>query len=240
MRGLRVDTLRVNRRVLTVLLYALTIASIITAAFNVRAAWQTPFVLVALIFIISLLMPVEEIRTDVRYLRNVKEALTPTRTYATQQELYGDLDRAVTQANATLDLTHIRDQPPSAFGEEAGHYSEAVAAWLKQDNDHSVRRIISVRSPEMMVWARELRKLQERTPHYHIRVVDWSIGAPALNMAIVDGKAVFLALTGDTFERTRGFAIEDVTTAEYFSHYYSTLWAAAAELGDFLDKQMAG
>lgn len=240
MKRLRFNMPTLNRRALTVTLWILTFASIITAIFAVDARWQIPLVLLALIFIISLLNPVEEIRSDVRYLRNVKETAAPSRTYSTQQELYADLERAVSKATSTLDLTHIRDQPPAAFGAEADQYSEAVVAWLRSDNDHSARRIISVRSRDMLEWAKELEKIKSRTPHYHIRVVDWSISAPALNMAIIDGRAVFLALTGDTFERTRGFGIEDQTTAEYFSHYYSVLWSAAVELGEFLTKQNAG
>ena len=92
----------------------------------------------------------------------------------------------------------------------------------------------------MLAWAQHLAKSQSKMPRYHIRVVDWSINAPALNMAVVDNKAVFLALTGETVERTKGFAIEDETTAEYFTHYYTVLWNAGVDLQEFLTKQLSG
>lgn len=236
----RINAPRMERRALTAILAVLTIASIVTAIFSVPAAWQTPLVLIALILIINLLNPVEEIHRDVRYLRNVKETAAPSRTFATTQEFFGDLGEAVERATSTLDLTHIRDHPPQAFGTEAEDYAETVTDWLRRDSSHSARRIISVRSPAMLAWAQHLAKVQDGVPGYHIRVVDWSIGAPALNMAIVDKSAVFLALTGETVERTRGFAIEDATTADYFTHYYSNLWNSAVDLKEFLTKQLAG
>lgn len=231
---------RMQRRTLTVVLWVLTAASVLTAILQLPATWQIPLVLLALIAIISLLNPVEEIHKNVRYLRNVKEASAPSRTFSTRQEFYNDLGKAVEQATSTLDLTHIRDHPPKAFGAEAEEYAESVASWLREDANHSARRIISVNSPAMLEWAKHLAKLQQNLPTYHIRVVDWSINAPALNMAVVDSRAVFLALTGDTVERTNGFAIEDETTAEYFTDYYSVLWHAGVDLQEYLKKQLAG
>jgi hypothetical protein len=55
-------------------LAVLAIASIETAAFNLPPEWQTPLVLTALLAIILLLSPVEEIHSDVRFL---KEAAPP-------------------------------------------------------------------------------------------------------------------------------------------------------------------
>lgn len=231
---------KMQRRTLTIVLWVLTAASILTAILQWPATWQIPLVFLALIAIISLLNPVEEIHKNVRYLRNVKETSAPSRTFSTRQEFYNDLAKAVEQATSTLDLTHIRDHPPKDFGTEAEEYAESVANWLREDSDHSARRIISANSPAMLEWARALAKLQQSLPAYHIRVVDWSINAPALNMAIVDGRAVFLALTGDTVERTNGFAIEDERTAEYFTDYYSVLWHAGVDLQEFMTKQLSG
>ena len=56
----------------------------------------------------------------------------------------------------------------------------------------------------------------------------------AINMAIVDGKAVYLALTGSTPERTRGLGVEDEDAALYFTDYYENLWHAATDLGEWL------
>ena len=220
-------------------LWFLAATSVVTAIFSVPAAWQTPIILLALILIISLLDPVAEIRTDVRYLRNVYTS-APSRNFNTTREFYDDLGRAVDQAVSTADLTHIRDNPPADFGQEAETYSELIIEWLRRDPSHSARRIISVRSSAMMDYARALQQVQARVPSYRIRVVDWSISAPALNMAIIDGKAVFLALTGETPERTKGFAVEDETTAKYFASYYSVLWGAAVELDEFLARQLSG
>jgi hypothetical protein len=185
------------------------------------------------LIVIRLLDPVEEIHTDVRYLRDATKTIK-AKTFPTVEDFYTALQQAVREATTTLDLTHIRDNPPADFGPESTEYTRYVFDWIRRDVRHSVRRIISIRNEAMLLWARELYQEVAELPGYHVRVLDWSIPVPAPNMAVVDSSAVFLALTGETVERTKGLAIEDVTTAQYFEDYYSTLWHSSVDLAQYL------
>lgn len=192
--------------------------------------------LVALIAIITLLDPVEEINQGVKFL----QTRTPSRSIPSVNQMYSELNRAVDSATSSLDLTHIRDQRPEAFGEEAEKYNARITVWLKEAPGRSVRRIISANHPDMQAWAKDLLTEVKVTPGYHVKVVDWSINAPAPNLAIIDQRLVFLALSGDLPERTKGFVVEDPTTAEYFTDYYAGLWNAANDLEEYVKKNQSG
>lgn len=233
----RTDLARYEDRALRVALVALAVTSVVTAVLDVPPAWQAPLILVALIVIIRLLDPVEEIHTDVRFLRD-RFGLS-AQTFSTVEEFYSQLGNAVRAAESTLDLTHIRDNPPDDFGPQSAAYSDLIVDWLRQNPARSARRIISIRTDNMLAWAQHLSRVTEEVPSYRIRVVAWSVRAPAMNMAVVDGKAVFLALTGETVERTKGLGLEDPTTSQYFSDYYSVLWNSGEDLDEYLKTHSA-
>ena len=225
---------RLESRLLVLVLFVLLGASVITAALKIDASWQTPLIFLALLAILRLVTPVDEIHADVRYLRDV--AGLSVQTYPTVDTFYADLRHAVDEAGMTLDLTHIRDQPPSDFtGSQPSEYFKQVLRFAETGEGRLVRRIISVRNDEMRVWAEDLDLHTRELRRYQIRVVDWSIAAPAVNMAIVDTRAAFLAVTGETIERTRGIAVEDERVAQYFVEYYNTLWRDAVPLHEFLE-----
>ena len=232
MRG-KPDFARFEARALIGGLVLLAIGSIVTAAFNVEPAWQTPLVLVALLVIIRLLTPVEEIHTDVRFLREAADSVS-VELFPGVEPFYRQLAIAREKGTATLDLTHIRDEPPEDFGDEAAGWSDTVAEWLDAGPGRSVRRIISVRSQSMRAWAEHLEQHEASKPGYEVKVVDWQLKAPAVNMVIIDQKVVFLAITGDTARRTKALGIEDAVSGEYFSSYYTRLWASGTELSDWL------
>jgi hypothetical protein len=227
------DFARLEDRALVLGLAVLAGASVVTAIVNVPAAWQGPLVLAALLLIIRLLSPVEEIHTDVRYLRQAATSVK-VELFPGIDEFYDQLRDAREEAASTLDLTHIRDDAPSDFGQGAALWSDSVVDWLTAKEGRSVRRVISARSESMKAWAKQLLQIQADVPAYHIRVVDWDIDAPAINMVIIDARVVFLAITGETTERTKALGIEDRVSGEYFSSYYTRLWNAGTDLSDWL------
>lgn len=194
-------------------------------------SWNVPVVLAALYAILRLVGPVPEIRTDVRYLREVADVRV--QRMPNVKEFYDSLDAAVRSATSTLDLTHIRDTPPADFGEQAGKFFGNLVDWCTVEG-RSARRIISVRNAAMHEWAKQLADETRHLSRFSVRVVEWSTDAPAINMAIVDEKAVYLALTGATTERTRGLGVEDEDAAQYFGDYYENLWRSAKDLDDWL------
>jgi hypothetical protein len=192
-----------------------------------------PLIFLALMAILRIVVPVDEIHEDVKYLRNV--AGLSVQTYPTVDLFYRDLRHAVDEATASLDLTHVRDQPPSDFeGSEPSDYFSQVINWVIADASRSVRRVIAVRNDRMLDWAKQLYSETSHCTRYQVRVIDWSIAAPAINLAIVDKRVAFLAITGESIERTRGLGVEDDRVAGYFSDYFNSLWHEGRPLETFL------
>lgn len=188
-----------------------------------------PLVLAALYLLARLVGGIPEIRKDVRYLRDAAASNVRVQQMSNVKEFHDNLRLAVERATSTLDLTHIRETPPSDFGESASSFYDGLVKWCAVEG-RSIRRIICVRNASMYVWAKQLASDVEHLPQFQVRVIDWSTRAPAMNMAIVDGKAVYLALTGASLERTKGLGIEDDTTAKHFEDYYDNLWNAGKDL----------
>lgn len=223
----------IQSKLLIAALVVLAIASIVTAAFGVPPEWQTPIVLVALLAIILLLSPVEEIHSDVRFLRAAATSVKVER-FPNVDEFYSQLNAAIAKGTSTVDLSNVRDEPPKDFGGAATGWSDKVAEWVEAAPGRSIRRVIAIRSEAMREWALELQQLEARLSGYHVRVVDWVLEAPALNMVIIDEKVVFLAITGAEAERTRGLGIEDSVSGDYFTAYYDRLYKSGTPLADWL------
>lgn len=212
------------------LLVSLVLAILETAnILQVAAGWNTFLILAALCAVVLLVNSLPEIRTDVRYLREVADSVRVQRM-ETIHDFYESLSSAVNEAENTLDLTHIRDSPPADFGVGAGAFFDKLMDWCTAADDRSIRRIISIRTTPMYIWAQQMAQETEHLRQFNIRVIDWSVDSPALNMAIVDGKATYLAITGSTTQRTKGLGIEDGTASQYFSDYYENLWSSSKDL----------
>ncbi len=222
-----------ENRLLTIVLIVLGFGSIVTAIIGVDAKWQVPLVFFALIFIIRILNPVEQIHEDVRYLRDATVAI-PVRSFPSVEEFFADLRHAESQATHRLDLTHIRSTPPEDFGNNASGWYDEVLSWVDGADDRRARRIITIQNRRMFEWAARLQEDVVDRPRFEIRVLSWSNDAPAVNMAIVDEQAVFLAVTGDAAHRTTGIAVSDPDVGRYFRDYYDELFRKSRPLGEAL------
>jgi hypothetical protein len=223
----------IERRLLIGALAILLGSSILGAVLKWGIAWQMPLIIMTLLVILRTVIPVEEIHDDVKYLREVSGL--SVQSYPTLSSYYLDLRHGVSEARHSLDLTHIRDNPPDDFlGVHPSEYFREVVAFAENDEGHYVRRIIAVRNDRMRAWAETLHQSTSLIPRYQVRVIEWATQAPAINLSIIDNKAVFLAVTGDSVERTRGLAVEDEKISSYFSDYFSTLWRESKPLAEFL------
>jgi hypothetical protein len=228
-----------------VIIFVLIALFVVSVAIPILEWWRTPFkvtpslfapvVLLALYLLARLVGGVPEIRKDVRYLREAAASNVRVQQMSNVKEFHDNLRLAVERANSTLDLTHIRETPPRDFGESAVQFYDGLQKWCRVEG-RSIRRIICVRNASMYVWAKQLAEETRDLPQFEVRVIDWSTKAPAMNMAIVDGKAVYLALTGVSLERTKGLGIEDDTTAQYFQNYYDNLWSTGKPLPAWLEQ----
>jgi hypothetical protein len=212
--------------------------SIIAEIVGISTRWQMPLIFAALMLTLQMLGPIVDIRASLTSL--VGQLSSPKiETLATPDAFYRSLRHALDLATSTLDLTHIRDNPPGDIGgTHPRGWFEEVVKWLKSEPSRSVRRIIAVRNPAMLAWAIELDHLCATNPQLNldIRVVDWRIDAPAINMAIIDGKTVYLAITGGSMSRTPGLEISDLTIARYFGDYYNNLWNSSEPLRTYLGR----
>jgi hypothetical protein len=223
-------TLRLSLLILAVLSVLLAILDSI-GVLHVNATWIIPVVLIALFAIIQTLDPVEEIHSDVRYLRTQAPEVKVQR-FQGPKDFYTVYNGAIRNASASLDLTHIRRDSPERFGAEAEASTRLVTDFV--DTGGSVRRIIAIRNDEIKAWARHLDKESRDQNNYHVCVVNWMNDVPPINMAIVDAKAVFLTVAGSTPDRVNGIGIEDAVIGEYFSAYYEQLYTSGVELSEWL------
>jgi hypothetical protein len=76
----------------------------------------------------------------------------------------------------------------------------------------------------MAKWANEEKQKANRVANYYFRVLEWALPFAFINMAIIDGHEVYLAITPGEIERTRGICIKDVEIVNYFRDYYHVLW----------------
>lgn len=190
-------------------------------------------ILLGLLTIVRVVGQVPEIRKDVSYLREV--ASVRVDRMPTVVDFYNELTDSVTRASASLDLTHIRDTPPRDFGSSAESFFAMLVDWCATEG-RSIRRVICIRNPAMLEWAHKLAEQTKDLPQFSIRVIDWQIDAPAINLAIVDNKKTYIALTGATAMRTTGLAIEDADTTRCFTEYYNNLWTVGTDLEKWLSR----
>lgn len=236
----------VEARVLVAILVILFLGSIAIATaeqflrVEIKASWSTPLVLASLYFIVRLVSIIPDIGTDVKSIgTDVKSLIGVAESIRVQRisnvdDFYKSLGNAVDKATSTLDLTHIRSTPPSDFGATATDFYDRLIKWCTGGDGRTIRRVISVRNPEMRVWAQQLAADTEHLPQFCVRVVDWATDAPAINFAIVDERAAYIALTGSMIGRQKGLAIDDLTVSQNFKDYYENLWNNSTDVNEWL------
>ena len=163
-----------GNRVALVVLTCLLVISAVGSVVKIGVQWQIPLIYFALLVIIRLLTPVADIHSDVKYLRELSESAKVS-PFPDVTAFFENLRHALSAAESTVDLTHIRDTPPAHFTEQTKGWFDAVIEMARKDPSRSLRRIISVRTPAMLEWATELRKIADSMPNFQVRVVDWNV-----------------------------------------------------------------
>ncbi len=197
------------------------ISNFIEKIFIISEKWEIPLIFASLSIITIMLFTLYNIEHNVEML--IKKEGLGFQRYKNYNEFYKDLERVVSTANNSLDLTHIRNEPPSCFI-SGKSYFEKVEKWCQKHKECPVRRIIAINNNEMLQWAKELFEMTENNKNFFVRVCDWKLKFPMINMSIIDGNNVFLAITADFFEKTPGIQIKDPITTKYFIDYYENLW----------------
>jgi hypothetical protein len=82
-------------------------------------------------------------------------------------------------------------------------------------------------------WLRAHHLETQDIHNYHVRVVVADMGVDAVNMAVVDDRAVFLLLTADGSFMS-GHSMETAEAVNAFRDYYSSWWSTAEPLSEYL------
>jgi|GEM_PF-5227260 len=235
---------KIELQVLAIALVLLIILSIVPRLVRLPKKWEIPVILLSLLSIIltlsTLLYRIDDtlgnVDSEVENVHSKVELLLQkvggplVDRYDTRPEFYTSLMHAVDSAENSLVLTHIRDLPPDTTIPEEKKYFETVKYWCETHPGGSVRRMIAVNNPKMLKWAESLLEFHNEHRNFYVKVCEWKASFPMVNMAIVDEKKVFLAVTGSIAHDTPGLQIQDPMIVRLFSNYYSNAWGKSKNL----------
>jgi len=198
--------------------------------------WEITLIFIAILMITRMLSTLYDIDSNIEKIME-KEGLGLMH-YHSYQEFFKALDDEISQPHSSMALTHIRKDPPSGLRSGKNYFSK-MEKMIEKNPDCIVRRMISIDSPEMLEWAKELLKLTEKhNINFKVNVCDWDLEFPMINMSIIDKSKVFLAITANFVENTPGIQIKDPKIVKYFVDYYDNMWANSSEIScELLNKQ---
>lgn len=209
--------------------------------------FETPLVLIGLLLVIetsvslgdglkALTSRTQAVEQSIQTLAESGSARVTT--YANTQEFYRAMLDELEKTTYTLDVTHIRKQAPTDFGAAADGWFGKTKDWVAADQRRSIRRIISAGSPEVIDWARRFQP-EIAGLSFYVGVTNWPLTIPAVNVAIMDSRTLFMALPGSTPERSPGLRIEDPTTVNHFLTAFEALSKEAVPFPEWLSQQNA-
>jgi hypothetical protein len=221
---------RLEDRLLQVFLLLAVLGSILGNIFDIDPGWQIPLVFAALYAILRV----------VSQLRDQDGQLTFV-YYKNNSEFYSSVQRIMQRAEETVSVTYLRLLPPPGFhSPEADSYFQYGLKWARGDSHKEFRRIFGVPpGGAMLEWLRTHHAETRSIPNYSVRVIPWSLGVDGLNVALIDDKTVFLALTGEG-QQMRGLSFGTPEAIGYFTEYYNRLWSGAEPLASFVARFPAG
>jgi hypothetical protein len=227
---------RIDAKVTQVLLIFLIIISSVAGFFNdiikLPDNWEIPVILTALLLIVNMLKKLYEVDDNTKKLLTNLEIDVLTK-FDKYDEFYKQLQSAIASAKISLDLTHIRNEPPSAFS-NSEKYFDGVQDWCKKNKSGYLRRVTTMSNDSMIQWVKELKKTEQAITNYHIKICEWTTSFPMVNMAIIDKEMVFITLTADIAEKTSGILIKDKKATQYFVQYFENIWATSKRIPDNL------
>jgi hypothetical protein len=182
----------------------------------------TTAILSALFVVLSVTSKLYDVESHTRDL--VARCEAPIRRYADYADLYRALEGALDDATRSVDLTHIRNDPPDAFKMDSRFYHSVVKWARTHEHGGLVRRVIAANNDRMRAWGEQLQEVVEEHENFSVRVTSRSAGLPVINMAILDGREVFLFISGEAAQQTRGIWISDKDVGADFEAYYEHLW----------------
>lgn len=151
------------------------------------------------------------------------------------REFYRVMLAEVSRARFRIMTTFIRYRPPEYFlgftdaetAQVAAAYFREVVRWSALPGSRSVRRIVCTPNAEMREWAQRFVQETSAYPRHEIRIVDWTLGIDAVNMAVFDDSVVLLAFTSGAAQQLNGFRIDDPEFVRCSVGHFEQLWSVS-------------
>lgn len=146
--------------------------------------------------------------------------------YLDNEQFYSTAAAQLPLTRRSIMLTYLRRRPPEYYSSAAAaEYFAAVLAWAREPGARSARRVICAPNPEMRNWAQKHYEETREIKNYEARVIPWDVDADAVNIALFDDSAVFLAFSGEaSFQDLSGLRLEGAEALRGFSSYFNQLW----------------
>lgn len=220
--------IKVASLILAVFIIVSIMSGYIEKFVHLPKGWEIPIILASLLLISRTLMTLYRVDDNIKkLLSNI--GWMEVKRYDTYQDFYHDLNIEMKKAKISLDLTHIRNEPPADFVLGKAYY-DGVKDWCQSNPGAPVRRITAINNLQMLNWAHQLLNMSDECKNFYVRICDWQSEFPMINMAILDHSKVFVAITSDVAERTSGLQINDKIMAKYFCDYFENVWAHSEKL----------
>jgi len=220
----------VEQKLLLLALLLMIGGSIVANLFAWDVKWQVPLIYAVLYVLLSVVIEVRDRQTP-----------TPSTHYRTSDEFFLSFTRLVRTAERNVYTSYVRNTPPQSFHSPAAlQYFRTAADWTRSNPGTSFHRIIGVPEQEpcrsvMRQWLREHHEEMRGMANYHARVVTTNSGVDAVNLAIIDDKAVLLLLTSDGSFMS-GHSLERAEAVNSFRDYYRSWWASADPLDGYAQR----
>lgn len=156
--------------------------------------------------------------------------------FPSYESFYDALNNSVEDANESLCLTHIRNESPDDFdAESTRNYFNKLEKWCEEHPSGQIKRVTALSNEKMVSWGDELSNRTKETDNFYVRVCDWELDFPFINLAIIDEKEVYIALTADTAQETTGVRIQDEKVANSFVKYFNHMWLKSNNIDEKLE-----
>jgi hypothetical protein len=170
--------------------------SIIDAIWRLSERWTIPAIFLSLGVVLKLSLSSRKAIDDVK---SSQVAPVELNIYEDGEQFYNALRKEASAATQSIESTYVRKYPPTLMTKvpAASLYFEGVIEWSRVGGRHSVRRVFGrgAAGDGMHEWLADHYKSVKGIENYRVRVIDWPSDIPAINLAIIDSRIVFLLLS---------------------------------------------
>ena len=214
---------------------AVAIIELFIPQFNLATAWIILPVVLMLLFISYQLTQLTEVNNKIGMFVD-DHGYNKVEVYNNYPDFYKSLAGGLDEAENSVYLTHVRDQTPEEFNaDEANEWFQKIKDWAEDNPGTPIRRVTSMNTENMVSWGRELKRQTNEVSNFNINVVDWDHGFQMVNFVVYDEKELYVTLTSDTAEETKGAKIVDEELARAYADYFNSLWNFSKPLDEVIE-----